>query len=149
MAKSGIKLTGVQELIASLEKIEGDLDKSAEKVVDRAGDILREELVSAMKNADKTGGMKGLISRMPPNQKTGSGNRYTVRVGYIPTEYDPKNLSDYFKAMFLNFGTPHRDDKYGQVKEREFVKKAKKAAKKRLDTLSEKYLAEQTKEIKK
>lgn len=148
MAKSGIKLTGVQELIASLEKIEGDLDKSAEKVVDRAGDILREELVSAMKNADKTGGMKGLISRMPPNQKTGSGNRYTVRVGYIPTEYDPKNLSDYFKAMFLNFGTPHRPE-HGQVVARQFVKKAKKAAKKRLDTLSEKYLAEQTKEIKK
>ena len=148
MAKTGIKLTGVHELIASLEKIEGDLDKSAEKVVDRAGDILREELVSAMKNADKSGGMKGLISRMPPNQKTGSGNRYTVRVGYIPTEYDPQNLSDYFKAMFLNFGTPHRSE-HGQVVARQFVKKAKKAAKKRLDTLSEKYLAEQTKEIKK
>ena len=64
---------------------------------------------------------------MPSPEIQKAGNAYIARVGYAQTAYNPNNPSDYTKAIFLNYGTPHRS-KHGKVTARGFVAKARKKA---------------------
>ena len=66
---------------------------------------------------------------------------HKVQVGWEMGEYNPQNLSEGFKALFLNFGTPHRS-KHGKVKARGFITRAKKKSKKNIKAAQENALNE-------
>ena len=68
-----------------------------------------------------------LINRMPSPKIEKEANRIVARVGYEKGSYDPKNLSDGFKIIFLNYGTPKRT-KHGKITARGFIARAKKKA---------------------
>ena len=72
-----------------------------------------------------------LISSMPPPQISVDGNRHGAAVGYKKGDFDPRNPSDGYKVVFLNYGTPHRT-MHGKVAARGFIEKAKKKARPRI-----------------
>ena len=129
-----LKLDGFEELLKEVEKAQGNVDKAAEKCAEKGADILQDEMKSKMENA---GVDSGLISRMPSPQVENDFGEYTARVGYKKGEYNPKNLSDGYKAVFINYGTPRRT-KHGQVKARGFIDKAKSAARRKIQKEMEK-----------
>lgn len=115
-----IKLTfkGFDEYMERIEKAGGDVAAVTEKAMREAAKVQQDELTSQMR---KAGVSSHLVSEMPEPRIVWSGNRISVKVGYPVGSYDPKNLTDGFKAIFLNYGTP-------RVAPRNFIAPAKKAA---------------------
>ena len=133
-----LKLDGFDELIKQVEKASGNVDSATKKCVEKGATILQDEMKSKMQSA---GVDSGLISRMPSAEVETDFGRFTARVGYKKGEYNPKNPSDGYKAVFLNYGTPHRK-KHGQVEARKFISKSKSAARRKIKTEQEKTLKE-------
>lgn len=133
-----LTINGFDEILKEIEKAGGSINGAVDSCMRESAKIQKAELVSTMqkKKIDK-----GLIGRMPEPEIEWDGNVCTARVGYKKGKYDPKNLSDGYKALFLNYGTPRRK-KHGHVKARGFIKAAKKKAqpsikKKQAETLEE------------
>ena len=144
MGKTSLKLDGFKEILEKLVESGKIADKEADNISKKGGEIIRDELASAMNKADVS---FDLIRRLPANQYSHIGDVYTARAGYIPTDYDPDNLSDFFKALFINVGTPNRQPT--QIEGRDFIGAAKKAAKPRLKNIEEELLKNTTKDLKK
>ena len=131
-----LKLNGFEELLKQIEKAGGSVNSATRKCMDKSAEIMQSELKSQMRfsNVDS-----GLIAAMPPYEIESSGNRITARVGYKKGAYDPENLSDGYKVVFLNYGTPNRT-KHGKVVGRGFINKAKNKAKRSIKAEQEKTL---------
>lgn len=145
----GIRLNvkGFDDLLRKIEKANGKAEIAAEKCLKESAEILQDELKAAMRTAG--GGVEtDLINRMPNYTIENSGTRITARVGYKPTSYNPNNLSDYFKAMFAQYGTPHRKS-HGHERARGFIAVAKKAAKPKIKKQQEKTLNDILEDLKK
>lgn len=140
-----LKLDGFDELIKEIEKASKNVDAAAKKCVEKGAGVLQDELKSKMQSADVD---SGLISRMPSPVIENDFGKFTARVGFKKGEYDPKNPSDGYKAVFLNYGTPRRK-KHGQVKARGFIDKAKKAARRKIQSELEKTRDEMLRGLKK
>lgn len=138
-----VKLDGWDELLDAVRKAEGDVDREARKCIERSAEIVQEELKAKLSEAGTDGGGARLAKRMPAFEIEGAGDRVTAHVGFVSTAYDPDNLSDYYKAMFMNYGTPARKS-HGQERAWDFIKKAKRAADKKIKTLQEESLANMT-----
>lgn len=123
-----LQLDGFDDLFKQIEKAGGTIDKAAKECLETSADIMQSELKAQMQAA---GVDKGLISRMPPPEVEASGNRYAARVGYKKGAYDPRNPSDGYEVIFINYGTPKRS-KHGKIKARGFIKKAKDKARPRI-----------------
>lgn len=123
-----LKLDGFDKLMKEIEKASGNVDSATKKCMQKGAEILQDEMKSKMQNA---GVDSGLISRMPSAEVESDFGRFTARVGYKKGAYNPKNPSDGYKAVFLNYGTPNRK-KHGKVKARGFIGKAKSAARRKI-----------------
>lgn len=123
-----MKFKGFNELVEKIQKAGGNIDEAVEKCMRKSADIMETELKSEM---NKSGVSPHLVSAMPPAEIRSKNNRITARVGYDKGEYDPDNLSDGYKVVFLNYGTPHRS-KHGKVKALGFIQRAKKSASKKI-----------------
>ena len=75
------------------------------------------------------------------------GDVYTAKVGWEIGTYDPTNLSQGYKALFLNYGTPKR--KRSQIKARYFIATAKKKAKNPIKDIQNQVLDDILKELEK
>lgn len=126
MARKGINITldGFDELLARVEKAEGSIDGAVKKAVDAGADAAMKEL-KAQAAAE---GVPASVTNQIGKDIKQSGNTYQVKVGWKLGEYNPRNLSQGFKALFLNYGTPRRT-KRGQIAPRGFIARAKKKAK--------------------
>lgn len=126
MASAGIKLklVGFEDLLKSIQEAEGDLNKSVESAMRQSAQIMQNTLKNEMRNS---GVDNGLIQRIPPPEIQVSGNTTKARVGYHKGNFDAKNISDGYKVVFLNYGTPTRS-KHGQIDKMDFIKRAKKVA---------------------
>lgn len=124
MARLKVKLEGFDELFEQIKAAGGTVEQATNSCLQESAQIMQAELKAQMQSA---GVESDLISAMPPPEITAEGNRYTAKVGYKMGTYDPDNLSDGFKVLFLNYGTPHRT-MHGKVAPRGFVAKAKKKA---------------------
>lgn len=138
-----VKLEGFDELFTRIQNAGGSINSAAEDCIRKSAEIMESELKSQMQ---KDGVDSSLINRMPSPKIESSGNRYSAKVGYEATEYNPNNISDYFKAIFLNYGTPHRT-KHGKEKSRGFVVRAKRKAKPKIKKQQEETLKEIIREI--
>ena len=119
--KAILQLKGFTEQLEKIKAAGGSVDQAAESCLRQSAQIMQKELKAQMQAAGVDG---GLISRMPPPQITTEGNSYRAAVGYPKGNFDPKNPSDGYKAVFLNYGTPRRT-LHGKVAERGFIEKAK------------------------
>jgi len=133
-----LKLEGFDDLLSKIEKAGGSIDSAAQKCLKKSADIMHDELKKQMQTANVD---DGLINNMPPPEIEANGNRYTARVGYKKGNYDPKNLSDGYKVVFANYGTPHRS-KHGKQPAKGFIQKAKKKANTQIKKEQEKTLNE-------
>lgn len=133
-----LKLDGFDELLSKIQKAGGSIDSAAESCLKKSASIMEAELKTQMSNTGVDG---GLINRMPAPQIEREGNRITARVGYKKGAYNPRDPSDGYKAVFINFGTPKRR-KHGKVKARGFIAKAKKKARPQIKREQEQTLKE-------
>lgn len=133
-----LQLDGFDELLKKIEKAGGSIDAAAETCLKKSANIMEAELKTQMSKADVDA---ALINRMPAPTIEKEGNRITARVGYKKGAYNPNNISDGYKIVFLNYGTPKRT-KHGKIKARGFIAKAKKKASPQIKKQQEKTLNE-------
>lgn len=124
--KSGItlKIEGFEELLNAIKKADGDIDKAVDSAVRQSAQIVQSELKNQMA---QSGVSNDLINAMPAPEIFKDGNAVVAKVGYKKGTYNPNNLSDGYKVVFLNYGTPQRK-KHGKLVALGFIEKAKKSA---------------------
>lgn len=123
-----LKLDGFNDILSQIEKAGGSIDTAAKECLNESAQIMHNELKSQMQAA---GVDNGLINQLPAPEVETNGNRHTARVGYKKGAYDPRNPSDGYKVIFINYGTPKRS-KHGKITARGFIQKAKKKARPRI-----------------
>lgn len=123
--KAGItlKLEGFEELLQDIEAAGRSMDSAVESCIKQSAKTVDTELRAQLSKASQS----GLASRMPQPKVEKEANTVSAFVGFEKGTYNPNNLSDGYKALFLNYGTPHRS-KHGHEKARNFISKAKKKA---------------------
>lgn len=131
-----LQLSGFDELFEQIKKAEGNVDKAAEQCLQESAQIMQSELKAQMQNS---GVDSALIDRMPTPELKKDGNTLIARVGYKKGAYNPDDLSDGFKVVFLNYGTPKRS-KHGKVEAKGFIDKAQRKAKKQIKKKQEETL---------
>ena len=124
MARQILTLKGFAEKLEQIQKAGGSIDQAADSCLRQSAQIMQAEMKAQMQAADVD---SDLINAMPPPQIKVDGNRYSAAVGYKKGSYDPHNLSDGYKVVFLNYGTPRRT-MHGKVEARGFIEKAKNKA---------------------
>ncbi|MGA4517415.1 hypothetical protein ACPA0F_09110 [Solibacillus silvestris] len=121
-----LKLEGFDELIKQIEAAGGSAEGACESAMRQSAQIMDAELRNALKAANPDLN-SDLASRMPAFEVNREDGVVYAKVGFKGTAYDPNNPSDYFKAIFANYGTPSRS-KHGKEEARGFVAIAKKKA---------------------
>lgn len=139
-----MKLDGFEQLLREIQKAEGNVEKATKTCMQKSAAIMQDTLKSEMQKAKVDG---NLINAMPPPEIENNHGLITARVGYKKGAYNPDNLSDGYKVVFLNYGTPHRK-KHGKVVARGFIQKAKRKAKKPIQQQQENTLKEILKGLK-
>ena len=119
-----LKLEGFEDMLTKIQKAGGTIDSAAQKCLKKSADIMHDELKKQMQVANVD---SELINSLPPPEVEATANRHTARIGYKKGDYDPRNPSDGYKVVFLNYGTPRRSQ-HGKVAARGFIQKAKKQA---------------------
>lgn len=120
-----VKIEGFEALLKDIEAAGGSINKACDSAIRQSAQIMKSELKGALERTDID---PDLAKRMPEPEITAEGNRFAAEVGWRGTSYDPNNPSDYFKAIFANYGTPNRK-KHGKERARGFIQVAKKRAK--------------------
>ena len=113
-----ITLNGFDELLTKIENAGGTINKAVDSGIRKSAQIQETELKAQMQKSHVD---RGLTNRMPPPSIEWQGDTCTPRVGYYKGEYNPKNLNDAYKAIFINYGTP-------RIAPREFINAAKRKA---------------------
>lgn len=108
-----IKIEGFEDLLTQIQQANGSINKACESAIRQSAQIMQTELKSQMRDANVPA---DLTSKMPSPRIEIEGNRYFAKVGYDKGTYDPNNLSDGYKVMMLNYGTPNRK-KHGKIVE--------------------------------
>lgn len=114
-----LNLYGFDDLLKKIESAGGSINGAVDRCMKKSAEIQETHLREQMRKSDVEA---DLINRMPPPVIQWSGNACTARVGYKKGEYNPKNLSDGYKVVFINYGTP-------KITPRNFIKRAKSKAK--------------------
>lgn len=133
-----LQLDGFDDLLKKIEKAGGSIDNAAESCLKKSASIMEDELKAQMNKANVD---SGLINRMPAPSIEKEGNRITARVGYKKGAYNPRNPSDGYEVVFINYGTPRRS-KHGKIKARGFIAKAKRKARPQIKKQQETTLKE-------
>ncbi len=118
-----IKLEGFDEMIKQIEAAGGTADRAAKSALSASAQIMDSELRKQLNDVTES----NLAQRMPHFQIKHEGGSYRAEVGFQSTPYNPRDPSDYHKAVFLNYGTPDRK-KHGKEEARGFITRAKRRA---------------------
>ena len=121
MAKSGsisLEFKGFDAMIKKLQQAEKDVKPIVNDLMENAAKIQQKELVQAMTDANID---SGLIEQLPAPRVVWDGDRCKASAGYPVGSYNPRELSDVFKLIFHNYGTPKYQGKF-------FIAKAKETA---------------------
>ena len=137
MARKGksyiqLNIEGFDELLKKIEAAGGSINGAVDACMRQSAPVQQKELKAAMQRKKVS---SALINRMPPPEIEWNGNVCTARVGYHKGAYDPKDLSDGYEAVFINYGTP-------RITPRNFIKAAKNKARPQIKKLQKKMLNE-------
>ena len=133
MSKNSLKLelTGVEELLLSIEKMGGDINQAAEKAILDCAKPFHQELKLAIKKHRRSGLTEATLHE--PIKVHWVGNRCSLQVGF--------NLkAGGLPALFLEYGTP-------RMKARPFIRPAINRSRKNMKAIQQKTLSELLKEI--
>ena len=125
--KPFISLEGFTDLLKEIEKAGGKAQDAVIKCAKDGAEIMQKELKNQMQGHTSS----RLIKDMPSPDVKFEGGAVHAHVGYKVGDYNPKNLTDGFKFIFINYGTP-------RIKPaREFIKKAKRKATPKIKKMQE------------
>ena len=136
MAKSGIHidLKGFEKQLAELNKKSEEIDKIASKAIKDSAKIVEAELKA---EAVASAVPDSIINEMH-TKVSNKDDRYTADIGWELGSYSSQNPSVGYIAMFLNYGAvrggsenrkTRRGQNRGKLQARQFIERAKKAAK--------------------
>lgn len=161
MAK--IKMTlDFTKLLEEIKDAGGDIEKAAKRVADECADVMAKELKTECDASGVPSSVSGEIRHGVT--ATSGGNVYEVEAGWKMGEYNPKDPSAGYKAVFLNYGTARRKTKErerrevggewvtlgtdrGAVEPRGFISRAKDSAGKKIKKVQRDALKEMLKEL--
>lgn len=139
--KSVATFSGFDEIMSQFIELGGSVEEITKKCVLQAQQVMAEELKKEIKNS----GIESLADRVPDPTIYNGKNYFSARVGFKVGEYNPNNISDGYKAIFLNYGT-YKGEK---IEGKYFVKRAKKNARQKIKKIEEETIEKVIKEIKK
>ena len=113
-----LNIEGFDELLKKIEEAGGSINKAVDTCMKQSAQIQQKELKAQMQKKKVS---NALINRMPQPEIEWNGNACTARVGYHKGAYNPKDLSDGYEAVFINYGTP-------KIAPRNFIRAAKNKA---------------------
>jgi hypothetical protein len=102
-----LNLKGFEKMLEEIQAAGGNVEAAAKDTLDECAKVVEDELKSACNAA----GVPSSVSSEIGIQTGTSGNRLFAKVGWEMGNYDPKNLSAGFKAVFMNYGTIRRQVK--------------------------------------
>lgn len=131
-------------LLEKIRAAEGDVEAAAWTAAKKGAKIMYDELQT---QCDASGVPQNIKSGITfQAERDGKGNRFACKVGWRVPAYDPKNPSVAHKAIFLNYGTPHRYTEGGAdrgfVDGKGFIGRAKKKARPKIKKEQEAALRE-------
>lgn len=126
MARIKLQLEGFDDLLSKINKAGGSINKSVDTCVRKSANIVDSELRIQMQKVKADSPDHDLIKNMPNPEISWEGNKCTAKIGYKLGNYNSDNLTEGFKALFLNYGTPRR--KPSKESARMFIKKTKSKA---------------------
>ena len=156
MAGIKLNLNGFKKMLEEIQAAEGNVETAAEETLTECAKVVETELHSACDAA----GVPSSVSNEIGVRIEKSGNRISAKVGWKMGDYDPKNLSAGYKAVFANYGTARRKVKdtgehatvggswktlgtdRGEVAGKDFIGKAKEASGKKVKKIQKQKLEE-------
>lgn len=133
-SKTGLQVqVNFTHLLEAIEKAEGDIEAATWEAARKGARVMSEHLAD---EAKKSGIPSNLISEISYNaERDESGNRFACNVGWrMPENIDYNNLSAGQKVALLNYGTSSRHTKTGArrgwLTAKNFIRRAKKKARK-------------------
>ena len=113
-----LEIKGFAVFAERLEAAGKEIKPAGTGCMQESARVQEEELKKKM---NASGVDSGLVNRMPPSTVEWEGNRCQASIGYKKGAYNPDDISDGYKAVFLNYGTP-------RITPRNFITPAKKSA---------------------
>lgn len=101
MSKNSLKLelTGVEELLSSIQKMGGDINQAAEKAILASAQPFHQDLQQAIQKHRRSGLTESTLKS--PEKVQWEGNRCTLEVGF-------SIKAGGLPALFLEYGTPRQ-----------------------------------------
>lgn len=131
-SKAVLTLQGFDDLLKQIEKAGGSIDRAALKATEKSADVVAAEMKAQAQAADVP---KSVIDEIAREPVTMENNVIRGAVGWKLGSYDPRNLSQGYKAVFLNYGAVRKNR--GTIKARGFILAAKKASKKKVKAIQQ------------
>ena len=144
---SVLKLSGFEDLIKKINSSNVNSIKAAQQAAKAGAEAAKNQLISECKTS---GVPNKLINSIRIKEKI-SGNTVSDQVGWDVPGYNPRNIADAYKVIFLNYGTPRRitrkskqraimpdgswvtlGNDRGAITSRDFIKRAKSRSKSKI-----------------
>lgn len=131
-ARLKLDLKGFEKMLSQLQVAAKDIDRTASAAVTESAKIVENEL----RNAAAAKGVPSDITNQIKVNTAHQTDKYEAEVGWQMGNYDPRNPSAGYKAIFLNYGTVRRQTQAGNNRgeipkpsqDQQFIHMAKKAA---------------------
>lgn len=153
MARIKLQLDGFEDMLARVQKANGDIDKAARDCMEKSAQILESNL---RREAAAAGAETSEIVR----EVTSSKLKVKAEVGWKLGSYDSDNPSQGYRAMFVEFGTGKHSGRSagkdrqtaaganrGSTAPRPFMAAARKKSKKPIHAVQEETLHNIVKEL--
>lgn len=98
MARIKLRINGFEDMLAAVQRAQGDADKAARVCMEKSVSILESNLI---REAQASGADTTEVF----HQVTAEGNRVSAETGWRLGGYDSNNPSEGYRAMFTEFGT--------------------------------------------
>ena len=143
--KAGIGISvNFNSLLEKIKEAEGDIEAATWEAARKGAKVMYDELQAQCSASGVPASVSNAITFQA--ERDNSGNRFACKVGWRVPDYDPKNPSPAHKAIFLNYGTPHRQTESGAdrgyMDGKGFIGRAKKKARPKIKKAQEDALTE-------
>lgn len=110
--KGGIGISvNFGNLLEKIKEAEGDVEAATWDAARKGARVMYDELQAQASASGVPASVTNGIAFQA--ERDAGGNRFACKVGWRVPDYDPANPSTAHKAIFLNYGTPHRHTESG------------------------------------
>lgn len=101
-------------LLEKIQKAGGDVESATWNAARKGARVMYDELKAEAAKSGVPASVTDAITFQA--ERDAGGNRFACKVGWRMGEYDPRNPSVAYKAVFLNYGTPRRTVKADKMR---------------------------------